>query len=465
MQRPQVHGWTLWLASVAFFMVALDALVVMTALPAIHRDLGSSLTSLQWTVNAYGISYAAVMIAAAVVGDLFGRRLVFAIGLALFTVASAACALSPDASTLIVSRTVQGVGAAVVTPLSLTLLTAATPPERRGAIVGIWGGIAGLAVASGPLIGGAVTEGINWHWIFWLNVPIGVAATLLSLTKLSESRGPTMKLDLWGMALVSAGAVSLVWGLVRADTAGWSSGEVVSTLVVGVTLLFLFIAWEARAAQPMLPLPLFRVPAFAAGNVVGFLMMGALMAAAFFISQYFQVVLGYSPLQTGARLLPWTAAPIVVAPLAGALSDKIGHRPLVVAGVLLQAIGFGWIALIAHDRISYPQVVAALLVAGVGISTAIPVVPTAILNAAPHNDLGMASGVSSTMQRFGSVFVIAIASAVFGAYGHLGSRSAFVDGFRPALLVAAGLSLVGAIIAIAIGGRKRKEPTFLAEVA
>ena len=440
-------GWVLGLTSLSFFMVVLDSLVVITALPRMQQDLHVGLSTLQWTVNAYGIAFAAGIITAAALGDRFGRRRVFVSGLALFTLASAACALAPHASLLIAARTVQGLGGAAVLPLSLTILTGAFPVERRGAIVGIYGGLAGLAVASGPLVGGALTQGIDWHWIFWANVPLGVIAVLLSARLLPESRGVAARLDLPGVALVSAGVVALVWALVRANTIGWTSAEVVGTLVTGAVLITAFLGWESRAAAPMLPLRLLRIRAFAAGNAAAFLMTGAIFGGAFMVSQYFQFALGYSPLATGVRLLPWTMTPIFVAPLAGALSDRIGRRPLIVAGLALQALGFAWIAVRA-TQLSLAELLLVLFVAGVGISMALPAVPTAVLNAVEPGEMGTASGINNMMQRFGAVFAVAIASSVFTAYGHLGSPASVTDGFRPAIAASALLSILGALSAI-----------------
>jgi EmrB/QacA subfamily drug resistance transporter len=453
MARQQL-GWTLALTSGAFFMVALDALVVITALPAMQHDLGGSLSTLQWTVNAYGITFAAGIISAAALGDRLGRRVVFAAGLALFTLASAACALAPTVGLLIAARAVQGVGAATIMPLSLTILAAAFPPERRGTIVGIWGGLAGLAVAIGPLVGGAVTEGLDWHWIFWVNVPLGAAATVLALTHLGETRGPAARLDLPGVTLVSAGAVALVWALVRAGASGWTSAETLATAAAGLLLMVAFGVWERRAPEPMLPTHLFRTPGFAAGNVTAFLMVGGLFSAAFLVSEWFQFARGYSPLATGVRLLPWTVTPMFVSPLAGKLVDRVGARLPIVAGLGLQAAGLAWIALAASNGLGYAQLLVAFLVAGTGVSLALPAVPTAILGSVSPADIGKASGTNSTMQRFGSVFGIAVASAVFTATGGLGSAAGVTDGFRPALAVAAGLSLLGALTALGIGGRR-----------
>ena len=445
------RAWALALTSVAFFMVVLDTTVVTIALPAMQRDLGAGLSALEWTVNAYTLAFAAGIITAAALGDRLGRVRIFASGLALFTAASAACALAPTAELLIAARVIQGVGAAMIMPLSLTILTAAFPAERRGAIVGIWGGIAGLGVASGPLIGGVVTQGLDWHWIFWINVPIGLVATALSVFRLGESHGPATRLDLPAVGLVSGGAISLIWGLVRANDVGWGSPEIVAALSLGILLLAGFVAWERRAPEPMLPLRLFGSRTFVAAIATSFLMIAALSSAAFLASQYFQFVLGYSPLNTGLRFLPWTGTPMVVAPVAGMLSDRIGRRPVMVVGMLLQGVGLAWIALVATTSTGYEQLILPFLVAGIGVSMVLPTAPTAALGAVAPADMGKASGANSTFQRFGGAFGIAIAAAVFTANGHLGTAASFAAGFRPALAVVAGLSVLGSITALAVG--------------
>ena len=445
--RPR---WVLGLTSIAYFMVVLDSLVVVTALPRMQQDLHADLAALQWTVNAYGIAFAAGIITAAALGDRFGRRRVFTLGLALFTLSSAACALAPDAAALIVARTVQGLGAAVVLPLSLTILTAAFPPQRRGLIVGIYGGLAGLAVAAGPLVGGAVTESLDWHWIFWLNVPIGLLAAALGTRLLPESHGAAQRLDLPGVALVTGGVVALVWALVRANEVGWSSPQTVGTLLAGCALLLAFVWWQRRADAPLVPLGLFRSRAFAAGTVTTFLMSGATFAAAFLITQEFQFARGYSPISAGLRLLPFFATPMIISPWAGAISDRIGRRPIMVTGLVLQALGFAWVAARGSLRTSWVELVVALLVAGVGISMALPTVPTAVLNAVPATRLGTASGINYMAQRFGTVFAIAIGSAVFSAHGHLGNPAAVTAGFRPALWSIVVFAAAAAVTALAI---------------
>ena len=447
--------WVLALTSLAYFIVVLDSTAVITALPRMQQDLHVGLDTLQWTVNAYGIAFAAGIITAAALGDRFGRRRVFITGLALFTVASAACAVAPGATALIAARAVQGLGGAAVLPLSLTILTTAFPAQRRGAIVGIYGGLAGLAVAVGPLVGGAVTEGLDWHWIFWINVPLGVAGSLLSLRLLPESYGVAARLDLPGVALVTGGVVGVVWGLARTTQTGWGSAEVITALACGAVLLAGFFAWEARAAEPMLPLRLLRIRAFAAGNATGFLMTGSTFSAAFLITQYFQFALGYSPLATGLRLLPWFGTPMLIAPAAGALSDRIGRRPVIATGLLLQAAGFAWVAATAPASGSTLGLVLALLVAGVGVSMALPTVPVAVLSAVQPAEMGKASGIAAMMQRFGAVFAIAIVTSVFGAFGGLGSAAGVTSGLRPGVAVAAGLSLLGALTALAITAGRR----------
>jgi EmrB/QacA subfamily drug resistance transporter len=452
---PPRQALTIALTAVAFFMVVLDALVVVTALPSIHRSLGGSLGTLQWTVNAYNMAFGAGIITAAALGDRLGRRRVYTAGLAVFTLASAACALAPDVGLLITARAVQGLGAAVITPLSLTILTSAFPAERRGAIVGIWGGISGLGVAAGPLIGGAVTQGLSWHWVFWLNVPIGVAAVAGARLRLPESRGPRTRLDAGGLVLVSAGAAALIWALVQGSQTGWTGTRVLLGLAAGAALIALFLAWEARVAQPMIPLGLFRSGSFSAAVAAGFLIGASIYTAAFLTSQYFQLGLGDSPLETGLRFLPWTATPLVIAPLAGALFDRVGARVLLVPGLLLQAAGFAWIVVLAGSHGSYTRYLAPFIIAGVGVSMAIPTASAAALNAIAPASLGKASAIFNTLRQFGAVFGIAIGTAIFSSNGSLAGPAAVTSGYRPAMAAAAGFSALGALVAVAVRRRAK----------
>jgi EmrB/QacA subfamily drug resistance transporter len=451
--RPPSPLLVLLLTSISFFMVSLDALVVVTALPAIHATLGGSVGTLEWTVNAYSLPFAAGIITAAALGDRLGHRGVYVTGLALFTLASAACALAPDAAFLIGARAVQGAGSALVTPLALTILAKAFPASKRGQVIGIFGGISGLAVAGGPLVGGAVVQGLDWHWIFWINVPVGVAACLGSVAFLPTGRGPATSADLPAVPLIAGGAAAIAWALVRVGDVGWGDRYAIGAFAVGIALLAGFVLRERLAAEPMLPLRLFRVRSFTAASAVGFLMSGAIFGAAFLTVQYFQLGLGYSPLATGLRLLPWTATPMLVAPLAGVLADRIGPRPLMVAGLLMQAAGLAWVAAVASATgIAYGRLVIPLILAGVGISLVLPTASTAVLNSAGPADIGRASGVGNTMQRFGAAFGIAIVTVVFTAHGHLGSAASVTSGYRPALLASAAISLLGAAAAVAVHG-------------
>ena len=436
------------LTSVAYLMVTLDALVVVTALPSIHRELGGGVGTLQWTVSAYTIAFGAGILTAAALGDRLGRCRVYVAGLVLFAVSSAACALAPSAAVLVACRALQGTGAAIVMPLGLTLLTGAFPPERRGAVVGIWGGVAGLAVACGPLIGGALTQELNWHWIFWINVPIGLVAAVGAGLRLPESFGPKGRLDVPALVLVSSGIAVLIWGLVQGGQRGWGSSDNVAGLSVGLLLLAGFVVREWRATEPMIPLGLFRRPAFASAVTVQFLMSASIFSAAYLTSQFFQFALGDSPLGTGLRFLPWTATPLLVAPVAGAVFDRVGARALVVPGLLMQGLGFAWIVALAGSSSGYDSYVLPFIIAGTGISMALPCVTAAGLNAVPAPMLGKASGTLNTLQQFGAVVGIAVVTAVFSSHGSLADPGSVTRGYRPALAVAAGLSLTGAIVAL-----------------
>jgi EmrB/QacA subfamily drug resistance transporter len=447
--------WALVLASVASLMIALDLLVVSTALTTIRSDLGAPVASLQWTVTGYSLSFAALLMAGAALGDRFGRRHMFAAGLTLFVAASAACALSGSIGALIAARVVQGVGAALVIPVALALVSAAYPPEGRGKAIGILEGITGLAVIGGPVIGGAVAGGIAWEWIFWINVPIGLSAIVLALSQLDESYGEDTALDLRGVALITGGALGLVWGLVRGNTIGWGSLEVVGALAIGALLLIVFVAWELRVREPMLPMRFFRSRAFSAAMSASFLSFAGLYGSVFFMAQFMQVALGYEPLEAGLLLVPWTATLIVVAPIAGALGDRIGERPLIVGGLLLNAVGLAAVALIAEPGLAYWQLLFALIVTGTGASTTIPVVQAALIGAVAPSEVGKASGANNMSQELGGAFGVAIVVAVFTAAGGYLSAKAFSDGFTLAIAACGALALAGAVAATALPGKRQ----------
>jgi EmrB/QacA subfamily drug resistance transporter len=445
--------WAFAISSVALFMVALDNLVVTTALPVIKRDLGASLQDLQWMVNAYTLTFAVLLITGAALGDRFGRKRVFIVGMATFIGGSALAALSPSTEVLILARAIQGVGGAIVTPLTLTILSAAVPPERRAVALGAWGGIAGLAIAIGPLVGGAIAEGLDWHWIFWLNVPIGLVVIPLAATRLTETYGPESKLDGPGLGLISAGLLALVWGVINGNDRGWGSSEVVAALVAGFLLLVAFVVWESRQAHPMLPLSFFRSRAFSAANLVSLLMYFGMFGSVFLLAQFFQVVQGYSPFQAGLRTLPWTGMPIIVAPIAGILADRIGGRPILATGMALQAVALGWLAMVVTPTVPYGTMVVPFIMAGVGMGLFFAPIANVVLSAVRPEEEGKASGATNTIREVGGVFGVAVLAAVFTANGSYNDPAAYVAGLQPAIALGALVVGVGAIAALFIPAR------------
>jgi EmrB/QacA subfamily drug resistance transporter len=452
--RPSNTGWTFAIVSTALFMVVLDNLVVTNALPSIKRDLGATIQQLEWTVNAYTLSYAVLLLTGAALGDRFGRRRVFSLGLGLFTLASAAAALAPSTSALIAARAVQGVGAAVVTPLTLTLLSEAVPSEKRGLAIGAWSGISGLAVALGPVVGGAVVTGISWHWIFWLNVPIGAVAVPLALTRLSESYGDSRALDLPGLGLASTGLLGVVYGVVHASTAGWTDLTVLGPISAGLAFIAAFVAWELRAPEPMLPMGFFRSRAFSATNGLSIAMYFGTFGSIFLLAQFFQVAQHYSALQSGLRILPWTVMPIFIAPLAGALSDRIGGRPLMAAGLALQAGGLAWLAAVTGPTVAYIHFVPGFVMAGAGMALVFAPAANTVLGAVRPKEAGQASGATNAMRELGGVLGISVLATVFsGAGGYLSPQN-FVDGLVPAVWVGAAVLFAGALVALLVPSKR-----------
>ncbi|MGZ8705758.1 MAG: DHA2 family efflux MFS transporter permease subunit [Gaiellaceae bacterium] len=448
--------WTFAITSVAVFMATLDNLVVTTALPVIRKDLHATVESLEWTVNAYTLTFAVLLLTGAALGDRFGRRRMFVVGLAIFTVSSAAAALAPSAGALIAARAAQGVGGAIITPLTLTILSAGVPTNRRGAFIGAWSGIAGLAVALGPVVGGAVVSGISWHWIFWLNVPIGIVLIPLALRRLEESYGPAAKLDLPGVALASAGLTGIVWGLVRGNGQGWGSAEIVTALVAGVIVFALFIAWELRVNEPMLPMRFFENRVFTLANVAALFMFFGMFGSIFLLSQFFQTVQGYSPFGSGLRILPWTIMPMFVAPIAGALSDKIGGSRLMGVGLTLQAGGLASLAALSTTTTPYWQFVAPFMISGIGMAMFWAPVANVVLAAVRPEEEGQASGAQNAIRELGGVFGVAVLASVWSHYGSYSSGGAFVDGMLPALWIGAAVVFLGAVAAFMIPSRKKK---------
>src|SRR6266568_1344348 len=457
-------AWTFAVTSAALFMASLDNLVVTTALPSIREHLHASLQGLQWTVNAYTLTFAVLLPTGATLGERYGRRRLFTIGLGLFTAGSTAAALAPGIGWLVTARAVQGVGAAIVMPLTLTLLSAAVPPARRGLALGAWGAVGGLAIAIGPLVGGAVVEGASWQWIFWLNVPIGLALLPIARFRLTESYGPSTRMDLPGVILASLGLFGIVLGLVRGNDHGWTSATVLPPIVVGVLLVVAFVAWELRAPEPMLPMRLFRSRAFTATNIASMLMFFGMFGSIFLLAQFLQTVQHYSPLQAGLRTLPWTGMPVLIAPIAGSLSDRIGGRPLLVAGLGLQAIGLGWLAAISSPTVAYATLVPAFVVSGVGMSLFFAPVANVVLSSVRRDQEGIASGANNAIRELGGVFGIAVLGAVFSARGGYASGTAFVSGLAPAVWVGGAAVAVAAAAALFLP-RLRQAPAGLVEAS
>jgi len=455
--RKHTMIWTLAITSVALFMVSLDNLVVSTALPVIRRDLHATISQLEWTVNAYTLTFAVLLLTGAALGDRFGRRRLFALGILLFTGASAAAALATTANQLDIARAVQGVGGAIVAPLTLTILSAGVPAAKRGLALGIWGGIGGLAIAIGPLVGGAVVSGISWHWIFWLNVPIGLVLAPLALARLEETRGSDSALDLPGLALVSSGLLGIVWALVRGNQHGWTSFGIVTPLVAGAALVAAFVWWESRTASPMLPLEFFRNRTFTLTNIASLLMFFGMFGSIFFLAQFFQTVQGYSPLQSGLRILPWTAMPIFVAPIAGAMSDRIGGQRLMAAGLALQASGLVWIAAVSTPTLPYTHLVAPFVLSGIGMALFFAPVANVVLSSVRPDQEGKASGANNAIRELGGVFGVAVLASVFSRVGGYASAESFVHGTTTAVYVGGAVVAFGAVAAALIPARRARE--------
>jgi EmrB/QacA subfamily drug resistance transporter len=444
--------WTLGITSVALFMVTLDNLVVTNALPTIQREFDASIQSLEWSVNAYTLTFAVLLLTGAALGDRYGRRRMFVIGLAIFTVASAGAALSTNIEMLDATRAVQGLGGAIVTPLTLTILSDAFPDERRGLALGLWSGISGIAIALGPVVGGAIVTGIAWEWIFWLNVPIGLIAIPLAFARLRENTGPNAQLDVPGVVLSGVGLFGIVWGLIRGSEIGWSTSEVVLSLVGGTIVTAGFVLWELRTESPMLPMRFFRGRQFSAVNAASFFMYFGLFGSLFLVIQFFQVVQHYSALKAGLATLPSTGMPIAVAPIAGILTDKIGGRPLLVLGLLLQTIALGWIAAVVDPGMPYLNALPALIIFGIGMGLFFPPVAYLVLGSVRPQEAGQASGANNAIREIGGVFGIGVLTTIFATYGSYRSGQAYTDGLIPAVWLGTGIVACGVLVSLFVPG-------------
>ncbi len=448
--------WAVVITGLALFMASLDNLVVSTALPVIRQHLHAGLSGLEWTVNAYTLTFAVLLLSAAAVGERFGRRRIFVLGIAVFTVASAVAALAPSIGVLVLARAVQGAGGAMIMPLSLTLFSASVPPERRNVALGIWGAIGGAAVALGPLVGGAVTSGWSWQYIFWLNVPVGLVLIPLAWWKLAESRGVRSRLDLVGVALVSVGLFGVVLGLVDGNSHGWTSAVVLSSFAVGVASLMMFLAWELRSDHPMLDMRLFRDRGFTSVNVTAMLFSFGMFGAIFFLVQFLQTVQGLSPLAAGVRILPWTAMPMLLAPVVGQLAERWGGKPLVVTGLTLQAIGLTWLATVTSPTVPYADLVVPFTVCGIGMTLFFVPLASLVLGAVPRSLEGVASGANAAFRELGGVLGIAVLGAIFSSHGSYASGQDYVNGMTVAVYAGAAVVAVGALAAMLVPNRRNR---------
>ncbi|MEU5632317.1 MFS transporter [Streptomyces rishiriensis] len=455
---PERRRIPLWLAivaaSVPMFMVALDNLVVSTALHTLAVDLRADTQELQWFVNAYVLSFACLLMTGAALGDRFGRRRIFVAGIAVFTLASVGCGLADTSAQLIAFRAVQGFGAAAVMPLSLTLLSQAVPDRLRGMALGVWSGVSGLAVAMGPVVGGAVVDGLDWRWIFWINVPVCVIAIPLVLFALRESSLPAVRLDLVGMALAAAGLCAVVWAIVHGEPDGWTSAKVLGTFTAGAALLVAFVAWEARTEAPMLPLSFYRARSFTLTNIVSATMYFGVFGSLFLLAQYLQIVPARTPLEAGVRTLAWTLMPMFVAPAAGLLTDRVGGGRLMALGLFLQGVGLGWINLVADVDTAYPSLVGPMIVAGVGMGFVFAPTAAVVLGSVAKHHAGKASGANATVREIGGALGIAVLSTVFTAHGSTRGQREFVDGLHPAVWVGVAVVFAGALCALAVPRRQ-----------
>ncbi len=451
---PTARKWVLAVTSLASFMMALDAMVITTAIATIRAEFNASVETLQWTVNAYNLTFAVLLLTGAALGDRFGRRRMFAAGIALFVAASIACALARAAGWLIAARAAQGAGAALVMPLAMAILSGAFPKEERARALGIFSGVTGCALIVGPAAGGILTETLGWRFVFWINLPIGIVLIALAAARLRESFGPPAKLDIVGLVLVAASALALVWGLIRSHEIGWSSTEVIAALVAGVVLAIAFVAFERRSVAPMIPMRMFASRSFAAGALSSFLFYAAMYGVLFLLPQFLQVAFGASPLGAGLRLLPWTSTLFLTAPIAGAAVQKFGERTLVTIGLLMQAAGLGWIALQATSGATYAAMVMPLIVAGVGVSMAMPAAQNAILSSVAVTEMGKASGVFNMGRFLGGMFGVALLVTVFGVYGAVDTPAHFGSGFAVAMITAAALSLLAALVGAFLPARR-----------
>jgi EmrB/QacA subfamily drug resistance transporter len=448
--------WTLAAVAFGLFMIMLDNTVVNVALPSIERDLHVSISSLEWIVTAYALTFAALLITGGKLGDLFGRRRIFIVGIAIFTLSSLACGLAPSSGFLIGARAVQGVGAALMNPASLSIITATFPPRERGQAIGIWAGVSAMALAIGPLVGGVIVQNLNWNWIFFINVPVGAAGIVVSRLVIKESRDTSheQSIDLPGLITSSAGLFALTYALIEGNRHGWGSPEIIGLFVAAAVLLTAFVLVEHHQRLPMLDLSLFKIGSFTGANIVAMLVSLGMFGVFLFVSLYIQNILGWSPTKAGASFLPMTLLIIIVAPMAGRASDRIGSRWLMGAGMTLVGI-----SLLLYQRVglhsTFWTLLPAMLLGGVGMAMTMSPMTAAAMGSVPVDKAGVGSGVLNSFRQLGGSLGIALMGAILASYITASPRSPegaqqFVNGLHAALLVAAGITFAAAVVSVVL---------------
>jgi EmrB/QacA subfamily drug resistance transporter len=444
--------WTLGAVSFGLFMIMLDNTVVNVALPTIQHELGASLSELEWIVTGYALSFAALMLTGGKLADLFGRRLIFVSGIALFTVSSLMCGLSNAGDELIAWRVVQGIGAALMNPATLAIISATFPPRQRGMAIGIWAGVSAMALAIGPLVGGLLTEHVGWSWIFFVNVPIGVLGIVASFLLIDESRDDSheQRPDITGLLTSGLGLFSLTYALIEANNFGWTSGRILASFAAAVIFLTAFVLVEMHQRLPMMDLSLFKNPTFAGANLAMLLVALSMFGVFFFVSLYMQNILGFSAVQAGAAFLPMTLLVMIVAPIAGKLSDRFGSRWLITTGLTLLSVQLFYYSTLGQHA-NFWNLLPGMVLGGFGMSMAMTPTAAAVLRAVPTAKAGVGSATLNSMRQVGGALGIALMGAIIGhVTGGLQTPEVFVDGFSTTLRVSGLIALAGAVVAAAL---------------
>lgn len=440
--------WVLAVTAAASFVAVMDGMVVTTALGAIRRDLSAPLSALHWTMTAYSLSFAALLMAGAALGDRFGRRFTFIFGLSAFAVSSIGCAAATSIEWLIASRAAQGAASALLVPVAMTLLGAAMTPAQRPRAMGLFSALTGLAVLSGPVIGGLLVDALGWRWVFWINLPLCAGTAVLAILRLDRDERTAAPIDWPGVALLTAAMTTVVWGLSEGRASGWSGTAVLLALTGGAATTLAFLAWQRLSTFPLVPSRLLASARFRAGNIACLLMFMSMMGTLIFMAQYFSIVQGASASGAGERMLPWTLSLFAVAPLGGIAAGRFGEKLPAVTGLLLQSAALLWMSALCGSAFGYGAWIAPLVLAGGGIALAMPAVQSAVLGSVAPPDMGKASGVYNTMRQLGWACGAAAAVAVFGGAGSLTSAKTMAAGYAAVLLLTAALSAVAALVSL-----------------